>query len=59
MKVEINKELKIKLKDNDISNFKSVLEKIIDKGKIIGFKKVDLNEEEFKIIQTLLDKINN
>jgi hypothetical protein len=58
MKVETNKELKVKLKGNDADNFKSALKKIADEQKTIGFKKSNLNEDELKVIQSLSDKVN-
>lgn len=59
MKVEINKELKVKLKGTDVETFKSVLKKIYDEQKNIGFKKSNYNEDELKLINSLSDKVKN
>lgn len=58
MKVETNKQIKVKLKGKDAENFKSALKKIADEEKSIGFKKSNLNEDELKVIQSLSDKVN-
>lgn len=59
MKVETNKELKIKLKGSKADNFKSALKKIAEEQKTIGFKKSNLSDDELKVICSLSDKINN
>lgn len=57
MKIETNKELKIKIKGKDIENFKSAVVKILDENKKVGFKSSILNEDETKIFNEIKNKI--
>jgi hypothetical protein len=57
MKVEITKELKIKLKDENIKNFKLAIDKILEENKKIGFKSSILNENEIKVLNNIKELI--
>ena len=58
MKVKTLKGLKIKLKGPEADSFKSTIRKLYDNQKAIGFKMLDLTEEELKTIKTLNQKLN-
>lgn len=56
MKVENTKGLKIKLKGEDSDNFKSAIKKICD-DKMIGFNKMNLSDDERKVIKSISEKL--
>ena len=59
MKIECNKQLKIKLNGSDADNLKSALNKIVDETNSIGFKKNNLSDNEVKVITSLSSKLND
>lgn len=57
MKVEKTTQLNVKLKGEEVENFKSALKKISEESKKVGFKSALLNEDEIKVLQDIKDKI--
>ena len=56
MKIDETKQLKIKLKGDDADQFKSIINKLSEKGKEIGFSKKPFSVDETKLIAKLKEK---
>jgi len=57
MKVDSEKTLKVKLKGENIETFKSVLKKLNNTEKKVGFTNSPFNEKEIKFIKELGTKV--
>lgn len=56
IKVEQTKELKIKLKGDDCETFKSIVKKIHEQHKKVGFNNSPFNDDEKELITKIKDK---
>jgi hypothetical protein len=57
--MEIKKEntLEIKLKGEDVTNFTSIIYKVIEREKEVGFNKKNLSSDEQKLIHAIKEKL--
>jgi len=57
MKANTESRLKIRVKDEDATNLKSAIKKIVEEESKAGFKKNLFTDDEMKVIKSLHEKI--
>jgi hypothetical protein len=57
MKIEKENSIKIKVKGDDMDNFKSAIKKVVTENDKIGFNKISFTDEEKKVLKDISDKL--
>lgn len=57
MKIEKENSIKIKVKGDDMNNFKSAIKKVVSDNDKVGFNKISFTDDEKKVLKDISDKL--